>query len=239
VSETAALASTAPRAPNGWPSVWLQGFRGGDSGALEAIYRQHAPAVATLLRRGFSFESEGVQRRFVGYASAFDLQDALHETFRLAFEPRAREGYDGLRPFGPWVAAIARNVVLRDFRRKERAFPRVDVHGTPEEGAVAVQVTVGTGPTGPEAVVASERLRERVRAFVAGLPAADRELVRLRFEEGRSQRDVEALLGVGRQRIRTREAKLRAALLAQLRDLEDDAAALGLSLIWIVAEVWR
>jgi RNA polymerase sigma factor (sigma-70 family) len=108
-----------------------------------------------------------------------------------------------------------------------------------EQGAAAVQVTVGTGPTDPEAAVATERLRETVRAFVSRLPAADRELVRLRFEEGRSQREVEALLGVGRQRIRTREARLRAALLAQLRDHENDAAAIGWSLVWIVAEAWR
>ncbi|MCH9685148.1 MAG: hypothetical protein K0V04_27165, partial [Deltaproteobacteria bacterium] len=98
-------------APNGWSWSLLREFRAGQTHALGEVYRMHAKEVSTQLRHGFSFQTAGRHHRFVGYRSAFEMHDALHETFRRAFEPRAREGYDGLRPYGPYLRAIARNVV--------------------------------------------------------------------------------------------------------------------------------
>ncbi len=191
----------------------LDGFRAGDRDALTRVYREHVEEVAALLRMGFAFDAGGIRRRFVGYGSAFELQDALHETFRRAFEPRARDAYDGIRPYGPYLRAIARNVVLRAFRAREIAFP-------PDgEGAEAnVAVTLGAPPhEKPDEALARQQARALVRNFVASLAPPDQELVRLRFEEGLSQRDAADRLEVGRQRVRTREAKIRRRLLAHLR----------------------
>ncbi|MGB1013782.1 MAG: RNA polymerase sigma factor, partial [Nannocystaceae bacterium] len=103
-------------APNGWSRGLLKGFRAGEHQALTTVYREHADDIARILRRGFAFNSAGKKLRFVGYHSGFELHDALHETFRRAFEPRARDGYDGIRPYGPYLRTIARNIVLQTFR---------------------------------------------------------------------------------------------------------------------------
>jgi RNA polymerase sigma-70 factor (ECF subfamily) len=167
-----------------------------------------------MLHYGFSFSSAGRAHRFVGYGSAFELQDALHETFRLAFEPRARDGYDGIRPYGPYLKAIARNVVLKSFRAREKLFPTVDeVVGRGIESGV----TVSEAPPSPEQHVQHGEIRELVEEFLRGLADEDRRLVETRFVEGLSQRDAAEVLGIGRQRIRTRELRLRKELMTFLR----------------------
>ncbi len=203
-------------APNGWSWVVLKGFRAGEQAALTAVYRMHAADIARFLRGGFTFRSGERMHRFVGYRSGFELQDALHETFRRAFEPRARASYDGIRPFAPYLRTIARNVVLKTFRAREVLFPAIDdgALGASDTAAFAV---APTAIPSPERIVHDAQLRRLVRGFLDSLDADDARLVTLRFSEGKSQRDVAALLGIGRQRIRGREAKLRARLLTYLR----------------------
>jgi len=200
-------------APNGWPWSVLRGFKAGDVRALTDVYRLHVAEVTGQLRHGFSFSSQGRQHRFVGYASAFELQDALHETFRRAFEPRARQGYDGLRPYGPYLRTIARNVVLRGFRAREVQFPQV--RGTDDDADETVE-WADTESATPEENVAGQQIQAVVAGYLAGLPDQDQKLLRMRFVEGQSQRDVADALGLGRQQIRGREAKLRKGLLAYL-----------------------
>jgi RNA polymerase sigma-70 factor (ECF subfamily) len=202
-------------APNGWPWSLLRGFRDGDQAALTEVYSMHAEELARFLRRGFGFESEGRRHVFVGYQSPFELQDALHETFRRAFEPRARQAYDGVRPYGPYVRAIARNVVLRTFRARVALFPVVEGDGG--DPATAAQIEA-SATAGPEHMLHREQVRELVARFLEGLDTQDRRLLELRFVDGRSQRDVAATLGIGRQRLRGREAKLRERLVRHLRE---------------------
>lgn len=206
--------SRTSRAPNGWPVELLRGFKAGERDALTTVYRMHAEDIALLLRRGFAFEHGGQRHRFVGYGSGFELQDMLHETFRRAFEPRARAAYDGLRPYGAYVSTIARNLVLRSFRARDRLFPLA-------EGELAQATTSFTElepSTNPEREVHDAQVRELVARFLAGLEPSERRLVELRFVAGLSQRDAAAELGIGRQRIRTQEKRLRAKLLVFLRE---------------------
>ncbi len=209
---TATTTAREGDAPNGWSWALLEGFRAGESAALRDVYRRYADDVAKQLRFGFSFESRGRAHRFVGYGSSFDLQDALHETFRRAFEPRAREGYDGLRPYGPYLRTIARNVVLRTFRKREILFPPVD----DDDGKPAVTAWGDDGPS-PEQSVASAQVQELVRDFLGTLDSDARRLLEVRFMEGKSQRDAADELGLGRQQVRSRENKLRAALVKYLK----------------------
>lgn len=198
----------------------LQGFRAGESGALREVYRNHVAEVARLLQHGFSFESGGRAHRFVGYGAAFDLQDALHETFRRAFEPAARMGFDGIRPYGPYLRMIARNVVLAAFRRQRKTFPLADGAADHDDAVVVAD----HAPSAEQGALQGE-LRAHVRAFLDTLPPDDRELLTVRFVEGLSQRDAAARLGLGRQQIRGREVKLRAALLASLQRHDPGAGA--------------
>ena len=202
----------APNAPNGWPRATLTGFRAGRPDALTWVYREHAPELARRLRTGFTFESGGHAHRFGGYTGAFELQDALQETFRLAFEAGARERYDGLRPYAPYLFAIARNVVLRGFRAREVLFP------TTGEMALATEAVPTTSPAvTPELDLQRAQTRRLVEVFLASLAAKDRRLLTLRFVEGRPQREAAEALGIGRQRLRGREDDLRARLVAHLR----------------------
>nr|WP_255216579.1 sigma-70 family RNA polymerase sigma factor [Pseudenhygromyxa sp. WMMC2535] len=171
------------------------------------------------MRHGFSFESGGRRRRFVGYGSGFELQDVLHETFRRAFEPGARAGYDGIRPYGPYVKTIARNLVLRSFRDRVRLFS-VDGEGVGGGGGQesgGAQVIADGGPS-PEREVHDLQVAELVARFVDGLDEDARQLIELRFRQGMSQRDAAEALGLGRQRLRTREKQLRRRLLDFLRE---------------------
>ncbi len=213
MSATSTTAQSERTAPNGWSWSLLQGFRAGTPTALRDVYRLHADDVGKQLRFGFSFESRGRAHRFVGYGSAFDLQDALHETFRRAFEPRAREGYDGIRPYGPYLRTIARNVVLRTFRKREVLFPAAD-----EDDRGMPPVTAwGESEPSPEQSVASAQVQALVRSFLETLDPEGRRLLEVRFMEGRSQRDAAEMLGIGRQQVRSREAKLRTALVRFLK----------------------
>jgi RNA polymerase sigma factor (sigma-70 family) len=249
VAETPLNPRPAPAgelAPNGWPRELLRGFRAGEREALTTVYRMHAETVALLLRHGFSFESGGHRHRFAGYGSGFELQDALHETFRRAFEPRAREGYDGIRPYGAYVTTIARNLVLRSFRAREVLFPLETDAGPSNAELVAVDVA----PT-PERELHDRQVLELVERFLATLTPEERRLIELRYVEGLSQRDVAEVLSLGRQRIRTRELAVRAKLLAYLREHGEAAlvdgvvvrvglpALLGTELLRALLEVTR
>lgn len=203
-------------APNGWPWPVLRGFRNGEAFALTDVYRRHVDEVAKQLRHGFGFTSAGRAHRFVGYGSAFELQDALHETFRRAFEPRAREGYDGIRPYGPYLRTIARNVVLRGFRQREVQFPAVG-QADDATGESAEATLPDEAAPSPEQTVGRAQVQAVVQRYLETLPEVDRELLRLRFIEGQSQRDAADALGLGRQQVRGREVKLRKGLLAFLR----------------------
>lgn len=230
-------------APNGWSWATLRGFRAGEAAAMTAVYRMHVHDVARLLRHGFTFESAGRAHRFVGYGSAFELQDALHETFRRAFEPGARGAYDGIRPYGPYLRTIARNVVLKAFRDARELFPIADAD-VPTGDAI---VLADADAPSAETVTLRAELGDIVRSFLATLRAADRELLQARFVEGLSQRDAADRLGLGRQQVRGREAKLRAALLAHLRAHDEIgregalaiAPELGASLLQLVVEALR
>ncbi|MCA9711222.1 MAG: sigma-70 family RNA polymerase sigma factor [Myxococcales bacterium] len=225
---TPAPTPTSPTAPNGWPWPLLRGFRDGETSALHEVYRRHADEVVKQLRHGFAFQAAGRHHRFVGYRSAFELHDALHETFARAFEPRARQGYDGLRPYGPYLRAIARNVVLRGFRAREVQFPEVRPEGEAAGGPIEI---VDEASASPEQEVGRAEVRAVVQRFLDTLPADDRRLLEVRFVEGKSQRDAAELLGLGRQQIRGREAKLRQQMLRYLRDQgEQGLVAAGLVL---------
>lgn len=214
-------------------------FRAGERGALEWVYAQHVEALIAFLRGGFAFDARGRSLRFTGFVSTFELHDAVQESFRRAFEPKARQSYDGLRPFAPWLLMIARNVVLKEYRRKDRLF--VDA-----ELADAKLETQGQ-PTGEgmEHALERKRVRALVAEFVASLEPADQALLRARFVDGEAQRVVAERLGIGRQRLRTRESKLRERLVQFLvqrghddpRQPDTQVGALSL-LVVLPAQSW-
>lgn len=182
----------------------LTAFRSGDRTALTEVYWGYVEAVERLLRLGFS-----TAEYRVGGLNPSDIADAVQETFTRAFSPTARNAYDGLRPFRPYLLRIARNLLVDRARRKGRI----------EYGATVDVDAVDESVHSPEDAILSARLRTATRAFISGLDERSRRIVTLRFEEERAQEDVARELGITRRKVRTTESRLRRDLAAHLRDV--------------------
>ena len=94
---------------------------------------------------------------------------------------KARQGLSGLRRddrFGPWLAAIARNESINLIRTQSREV------GLPETDLVDEHLG------GLDGLLVADEEHRRVHDALAHLDPADRELIRLLFEEGRNYRDV-------------------------------------------------
>jgi RNA polymerase sigma-70 factor (ECF subfamily) len=179
-------------------------FRSGDAGALETVYRAYVDKAARVVQ-------------FIAGSGMHpgDLADALQEIFIKAFSPQAREAFDASRDFGPYLASIARNVAIDRLRRSGREIPteiadleRLVDRSPPEESGDA------------DARWMTEAQVDLVRGYLEGLPPELVQLHRLRYVEGLSQRDAALRLGIGRQVLRTQEARLQEGLRRHL-----DAAA--------------
>jgi RNA polymerase sigma-70 factor (ECF subfamily) len=206
----------------------LDRFKRGERQALEEVYRHYVPDVAAFLQRGFTFSSGGRPLRFGGYAQPFDLDNALQETFVRAFKESARVGYDGLHPYKSYLFAIARNLVLDEFRNREVAMSpfidRLDGAGGQEsagegdDAAPSAQVS-----DAPSAGVSAEHefLRHELgrlyAGFVARLDERDRTFFRHRFEEQRTQVEAGELSQLSHMQSRTLEKKLRRSFLEYMQ----------------------
>jgi RNA polymerase sigma-70 factor (ECF subfamily) len=174
----------------------LVAYRAGRRDALERVYRTYARDVDFTLR---------TLARASGYAEISQtngIADLLQEVFVRAFSPAARNAYDGIRDFKPYLLTIARNCFLDALRAMGREIPRRS-----EELALALDadVTELDGWADPRVVAA-------VDGFLRTLPAAVQGVCEQRFVLGRSQAEVSAALGLSRGEIRTSERRLRRGL---------------------------
>lgn len=130
------------------------------------------------------------------------MADLVQETFARAFSQRARLAFDGLRDFGPYLATIARNLLVDWARRQGREI---------QTDSVAAQLAQEDGDEldVPWADAATIRI---VEDYLAGLPRELADVHRERYVHSRSQRDAAKILGISRQQLRTRENRLRDGL---------------------------
>ncbi len=194
----------------------LDGFRQGRRWALERVYALYVDGVARYIRNGFAFESGGTSVRFAGAPSEFHLEDWVHDVFMRAFTDAARSQYDGIRPYGPYLQRIARNLVIDELRRKEHQL-RAHVEELPEPQATTDYAA--EGPVSPEIQAERRQLDEHVRAYAAGLPPRERQVYQLRFVEGLDQKEVAARSGLSASKIKTSERRIRTRFYKYLREL--------------------
>jgi RNA polymerase sigma-70 factor (ECF subfamily) len=197
--------------------AWLDGYRRGDPRALERVYRTYAPDLARMLRHGFTFRSGGRNCRFHGVRSEFDLEDRVQEVFTRVFSERVRLNYDGLTPFAAYLRTVARNLVIDDFRRKERVLVEYSVEppeppaGEPVE-AESEPLLGHFEPTGrPEVDRGRAELGELVHRFKGTLSARERSVYELRFERELEHEEVAAKSGLSASKIKTSEQRIRTA----------------------------
>lgn len=171
----------------------LDRVRAGDPDAIEDLLRQ----------------AQGIARRYsqavCGRAPDSDdaMQEALLQTFRNA--GRIREP----KAFRSWLYRTVKNACLIGRRRKG-----VEQHAHPD-GDEAVLEVADSAP-GADMTVESAEERERVRAALARLAPAHREVVFLRDLEGLSTREVARVLGISEPNVKVRLHRAHAQLKKRL-----------------------
>jgi RNA polymerase sigma-70 factor (ECF subfamily) len=183
----------------------LRDFREGHRWALERVYWAYVDKIERIVRFGF-VRGDSVLLSGVGNAPA-ELRDLVHEVFTKTFAPDARRAYDGLRPFGPYLYAIARNVLADWGRRAGREVPT-------EGPFIEAALEVAEPEEAP--AYADERTVAIVERFIRELPDDLRALHEKRSIAGLSQREAAEALGITRQVLRTRETRLRDMLRERL-----------------------
>jgi RNA polymerase sigma-70 factor (ECF subfamily) len=177
----------------------LRPFSEGVPSALEEVYWFYKDKIEGIVRFG--------TRRVPTTA---EIEDLIQEIFTKAFAPRARRAFDGQRPYGPYLFAIARNLLRRWSHDMMREVPT----DWPALCEWLEQVEATEPPTH-----ADPRMMAVVERFVSTLPPDLRAVHEQRFVRGLSQRDAAEILGIGRQSVRTLEGRLRdelrGALLAE------------------------
>jgi RNA polymerase sigma-70 factor (ECF subfamily) len=185
----------------------LESFRRGEPAALARVYQAYSAHVARFLSRTYVARGPGG----LACVGPLDLEAAHQETFVRAFRDRARQDYDGVRPFEAWLNALARQAAVDVMR----AAGRIAREAVPLDDAPLIERLATDGPSPEERALESET-RELVRRFLDGLDETGRRFAELRFVQGLSQERAGAELGLSRQEARTREAKLRRALMDHL-----------------------
>ncbi len=139
-------------------------------------------------------------------------EDVFQQTWLRAAERISR--YDPSRPFAPWLFAVARNLAL-DHLRRYQPEGLDDADERPDARSISGGATEGD----PLASLAMREKRERLASALGLLPAHDREVLVLRFEEDLALHDVASVLDVplptAKARLYRALTRLRERLLAE------------------------
>jgi RNA polymerase sigma factor (sigma-70 family) len=182
-------------------------FRDGQAKALEEIYWLHVDDVVRVARAALRACAGGTIGRVDELAA--DLSDVVQETFSKAFAPEARRRFDPERPFAPYLAQIARNLVVDHWRARQRQVP-LDVDELIDKLSVET--------AGDDASWADFETVAIVERYLASLGIDERRVHHALYVKGLSQREAAIELGMGRQVVRTIEAKIRAGLVRELAE---------------------
>jgi RNA polymerase sigma factor (sigma-70 family) len=206
---------------------FLQRFRDGDPKALEAVYRAFERPLRNFVLRGFAFRSEGRQLYFAGLGDEHDLEDIIQESFRRAFGVKARQAYDGIRPYKNYLFTIARNAVITDLTSRRRQIPVGEAlmrdapsdDLSPLESWVLSQRSVlsDQGDQATEEKVENLEIYGLIMGFIEALTGEEERFFRFRFLSQCSQENTARRMGWNRARVRKLEAKLRRAFLCHVR----------------------
>lgn len=180
----------------------LERFRAGAGEALRRVYEFYLDDVVRLVRYGFISGAARVQ----GEPERGKQLDLAHDVFTKAFAPKARNSYDGLRPYRPFLMRIGKNLLV-DLARKqgrEVGFEDVDL----DDDSMPAPEDEGSR----EEQLHFERLRAATLEYLEGCDEEMQRFVRLRFEGRTSQYDVVREMGITRRRARTLEKRAREGL---------------------------
>ena len=198
-------------------------FKRGSKSALVQVYRDYAPELVVFLKNGFVIQGRDGEHFFPGYRNDdWALENAVQEIFVRCFQKRARDAYDGIRPFKNYLFTIARNYVIDEFR-KQRSQKDVAVQSI-ESFAGDGESNPHAGTSGAETLLQDAQLRHLVSTFVAELDDKHRAVFQWRFQKGVSIEHAAKGIGTTEYRIKKAERHIRRAfydLLTKHGYLED------------------
>ena len=172
-------------------SIGSGGGRGASDALCQEWYRDHGSAVYGFFR--------------FHVASPDLAEDLTAETFLKLLRSQAR--YDETRGSGrTWIFTIARNVLI-DHRRRARVRPYVPIGNLRDLEFDA--------PSAEERLLREEEVARLLNA-VASLPAADRELIGLRYGSDLDTAEIAQVLEIREGAVRTRIWRALARLRAEL-----------------------
>lgn len=190
--------------------AYLDAFRRGERAALARVFTRYAKDVAITIRAGVVVQVDGQRVRLGGGLPEHEVEVLIQETFLRAFGESARKGYDGLRPFGAYLASIARNLLVDRGRRTLRdARTIVPLHSIDE--------VAEPDPGEPSWQLEERQLRKILEEIKAALPDDQRGVFECRFEKQLSIRETAQALGMTVIMVRRRDTRLRMHVLAELR----------------------
>jgi RNA polymerase sigma-70 factor, ECF subfamily len=189
---------------------------------LDDAQAQRRAEDAALLARVAARDERAVEELYARYAGplyslAYQVtrsegfaQDAVQETFAAVWRDAAR--FDAARgAVAPWLFSLARHKAIDLVRREQNVRKRtadVDLELREADDDVDGEAWLGIR-------------RDRVRAALEGLTAAQREALELAFFEGLTHVEVAERLGVP---LGTAKTRIRSALL-RLRDILGDSVS--------------
>lgn len=166
----------------------------------------------TLLMRRYKGGLLGFVGRYVGDADA--ATEIVQEAFVSAWKALGR--YDGRRPFGVWLRAIALNK-CRD--RGRRLLVRRLAFGEKDAESAEARRQADPSPDAEAALLAAQRL-SALEAAIAALPPKLKEPLLLTYFEDLSQQQAAELLGTSVKGVETRVYRARQKLTELLRETE-------------------
>jgi RNA polymerase sigma-70 factor (ECF subfamily) len=122
--------------------------------------------------------------RMIGdYEQSLDL---AQEVFFKAY--RSLDRFDPTYRFSTWIYRIASNRSIDHLRKQSPALLSLDDTGDPDRGDGVVQLK--SPSRGPEDLLASRELGDRIGEAIEALPAAYRELILLRHLQGMAYENI-------------------------------------------------
>lgn len=154
--QTPTMATLAPTDDGALWGAWMARAQQGDREAYQAVL----VAITPYLR--------SIARRLLGQDQ--DVEDVAQEILIIVHD--IRHTYEPGRPFKPWLSTIATHRCIDQLRRRTRRLR----HEIAEDGALDA---APSSREGPEEQIAREQSDRVLHAAVDGLPARQREAIRL------------------------------------------------------------
>ena len=173
-----------------------------DQALLDMYQQGHREAVSQLLERHTRRVRDYVRMMVKDNDVADDLtQEILIKVVKVLDEGR----YTDKGRFQPWLLRIAHNRVLDYFRAQKQV-------KTINESSVGYDILGSKNMAEPsiEEEIISEQRAEEIRALVDELPEEQREVVKMRYYEGLSFKEIAELTGIS---INTALGRMRYALI--------------------------